>query len=141
MIKRQVLLLLAMTIILLSGGQAAAEQCQDITGDWGGNFEGVFYTPESGYRFEQIEIIFHIIEQQGCLFYGSLESQDGPLLGADCPLVGLIDKRKISMSICGAIIRGTLWGNNKMMLTLEDIALDSSDMQSAGKGIVVKLDN
>jgi len=45
------------------------------------------------------------------------------------------------MSICGAIIRGTLWGNNKMKLTVEDIALDNNDMQSAGKGIVVKLDN
>ena len=59
----------------------------------------------------------------------------------DCPLVGVIDKRKVSMSFCGAIIRGTIWGNNKMILTVEDIALDSSDMQSAGKGIVVKLDN
>ena len=139
MIKRQVLLLLAMTIIILFGGQAGAEQCQDITGDWSGSYEGVFYTPESGYSFESIEGIFHIIEQRGCLFYGSFESLDGAV--ADCPLVGSIDRRKVSMSICGAIIRGTLWGNNRMKLTVEDIALDDSDMQSAGKGIVVKLDN
>ncbi len=121
--------------VTLSGTSSQnPEPCPNILGDWIGNFGIVIYTSE--HNFEQIHATLHISEQQGCLFFGNVEVDEMPEI--DCVLTGSIVGNNIAMTMCGAIMRGTLVENNRMELTVEDIELFDGDMQSAGVGTVTR---
>src|SRR4030042_6966282 len=84
--KRLILLTLCLAMISASLSFAA---CPNVVGDWDFTVRSAFYNPVTDtYGYETHKGIFHIKNQNGCLFYGYREIPDQPESGS--PLTGAI---------------------------------------------------
>jgi hypothetical protein len=75
-------------------------------------FESAFNDSDNNFGYMEMSGIIHVIDQNGCLFYGDVEIPSNPESG--CPLTGVITCGKVfTMTSCDSILNGEIYGSNK----------------------------
>jgi len=68
-----VILTVCLTFIVASESFCAEKTCPNVVGDWDYTSNRVLYDPATGYWYETHTGIFHITNQNDCVFYGTVE--------------------------------------------------------------------
>src|SRR4030066_775192 len=141
MFKKNYLIILTLCLTTLSGSLVFAEICPDVVGDWDATLNWVNYNhPECPdyFCYTQFTLIFHILQQDGCLFYGYREVPNNPQ--AQAPITGVISQgMSITWNASGTLYNGILGGYNPsrhIFTKIKYTVLNS--YQNAGKGIATR---
>ena len=132
MIRKNFIFVLTLGLTIFIAGVAFGQNCSDIVGDWDLTIEWVYYDDvDDSYGYTTYNGIIHIVDQNGCLFYGYVEFPDDP--ESDGPLTGIITKRRfITASGCDTILNGMLSGYNysSKMFTIMKLKLSNLNVKT-----------
>lgn len=138
MLNKINLFVITLFLAIIIGRLAIAQTCPDVIGDWDFNIQSAYYDPSTNtYGYETHNGVFHIISQDGCLFYGNreVEGSESPLTGA----ISLGGPVAITMTSDDRIFSGTLRGYVDGLYTIikyvrSNLGISSSDKQKTGLG-------
>ena len=139
MFKKNYLIILTLCLTTLSGSLVFAEICPDVVGDWDATVNWVNYNhPECPdyFCYTQFTLIFRILQQNGCLFYGYREVPTTQPV----PITGVISQgTSITWNASGTLYNGILSGYNpsrRIFTQIKYTVLNTSG--NAGKGIATR---
>jgi hypothetical protein len=129
MVKKVFVLLIVVFCVVITGSWALAATCPDVKGDWVMASHWVYYNESTdSFGYMDMDIILHITNQNGCLFYGNGEIPSDPDSG--CPLTGVVGSNNtITITSCDTIINGTLTGLSKKIYGTIDGTCSNLDVK------------
>ena len=144
---KRLIFVLTLCLVMISASLSFAA-CPNVVGDWDFTVRSAFYNPVTDtYGYETHKGIFHIKNQNGCLFYGYREIPDSPASGS--PLTGAISTSQgaiaITITAGDRILLGTLGGYaqtkglyTRIKYSRSNLGVTDSDIQKTGLGTAIR---
>jgi len=141
MFKKIILIILTLCLTTLTGSWVFAEICPNVVGEWDATVKWVNYDPDSEcpdcpFCYKQFTLIFRILQQNGCLFYGYREVPNTQPV----PITGVISQgTSITWNASGTLYNGILGGYNpsrRIFTQIKYTVLNTSG--NTGKGIATR---